>query len=172
MKGNAAITQSSEYSLDELRALLPTVERWLACVRILLEKHCIRSRETNANHDNSQTTDAVPGVGSIEPISSAKPVRQEHAPVDALPRDADERQRLRAIFEQYEACQDSLTAPQWTVVCLRFLDCLTEREIARRLGRSRSAVNGLLQRAKKEKDVEQRRLREEIFLIKRKHLNL
>lgn len=98
--------------------------------------------------------------------------RNSHTiPVAHMPDDLDERHRLSGIFSQYEVCRNELTAAQWKAVCLSFRDGHTQLEIADRLGKSRSAIHGLLKRAGDRKDAFQRRLRSEKYNLARKYLN-
>ena len=82
-----------------------------------------------------------------------------------------ELQRLADIFEEYEVVKGKLTPKQWQAVVLRFRSGLSEAEIASRLGTNRSAVHGLLQRARERKDRWQRQLRKEAVVGMRNNAN-
>ena len=92
-------------------------------------------------------------------------------PVEELDDHRAKRWRRPGAFEAFEACQDRLTRPQWRVVCLFFRDGKSQSETAALLGTSRSAVSGLLTRAKQRKDRYYRQLRAEQTHLLRKHLN-
>ncbi len=158
---------------DKVCALLPVVQEWLSVVSdLVLEHKCaIPSAETNfecrvqenlddATQDNDGTVAFATAAGDLA-----------YRPVETLPIDVDERIRLRSVYEQYEACQDELSHGQWKAVCLRYRDGLSQAEIATRLGRSRSTVHGLLNRAHRCKEAYRTRMREAEFRVARKFLN-
>ena len=69
--------------------------------------------------------------------------------------------RRKDIFSQYDMWKDDFTKKQWIVVTFYYKDCMTEQQIAKKLRKARSTVNGLLLRAKKRKDGREKQLRQE-----------
>lgn len=72
-----------------------------------------------------------------------------------------ERIRQQDIFKQYALWKDDFTKFQWPVVELFYNYGLSEERIAKVLGKSRSTINGLLNRAKRIKEEREKRLRRE-----------
>jgi predicted DNA-binding protein YlxM (UPF0122 family) len=72
-----------------------------------------------------------------------------------------EKERIRRsdIFDQYQLWKDDFTKCQWIVVELYYRECMTEEQIAKKVGKARSTVNGLLNRAKRRKEIRGRQLR-------------
>ena len=73
----------------------------------------------------------------------------------------NERMGSNNIFKQYELWEDDFTKHQWAVIELYYRECMTEEQIAKKLGKARSTVNGLLNRAKKRKEERDKQLRRE-----------
>ncbi len=70
-----------------------------------------------------------------------------------------ERIRQQDIFKQYESWKGDFTKYQWLVVELFYNYGLSEERIGKMLGKSRSTINGLLNRAKRIKEEREKRLR-------------
>ena len=71
------------------------------------------------------------------------------------------------IFHEYKKCEDIFRSKQWDVICLHYRDGLDQAQIAARLGKSRSAISGLLTRARKRKKKHDEKLRAEYFRLRR-----
>ena len=69
--------------------------------------------------------------------------------------------RQLEIFQEYQSCKDLFTERQWDVLCLYYDKGLTQKEIAEATGKKRSAVSGLLGRARNAKTRHLGRMREE-----------
>jgi len=67
------------------------------------------------------------------------------------------------IFEQYQDCQHIFSRKQWEVVYLYYHDGKTEEEIAKEIGRARTTVSDLLNRAGRKKEEHDKKLRREKF---------
>lgn len=67
--------------------------------------------------------------------------------------------RRKDILKQYESWKDDFTETQWLAIEMYYGECRTEKEIAQKTGKARSTVNGLLNRAKKIKEVRNKQLR-------------
>jgi len=65
------------------------------------------------------------------------------------------------VLDGYKACPFIFTAREWEAVCLRHQEGLTQKQIAERLGISRTAVSDRLSRAKQKLLAHQRELRAE-----------
>lgn len=160
----------------EVFSSFPIVERWLALVRELLG-HGGADERTGTEEAHAGASSLVQMLrecasNSVETAVAPSVIRNpERLPIEVLPTDIDERLRLQSLFEQYETCRERLTPGQWRAVCLRFRDRLTEGEVALVLEKSRSAVHGLLKRARLRKEAYGRERREEGFHLARKHLN-
>lgn len=162
---------------DDVRAMLPVVSAWVATVSDLLieaadEKVASDALDSGrvASHPELFATGSANHPAGAMPSKSA--IKNPHTiPVRAMSAELDERQRLTCLFEEYLACQEEFSRAQWAAICLRFRDGHTQIDIADRLGKSRSAVHGLLQRAKTRKDAFQRNLRKERGIFARKLLN-
>lgn len=74
---------------------------------------------------------------------------------------AKERVRREDILEKYKLWKDDFTEKQWAVIEMYYGECMTEKEIAQRTGKVRTAINGLLNRAKKTKEERDEKLRRE-----------
>lgn len=72
-----------------------------------------------------------------------------------------ERVRRQDIFKQYALWKDDFTQYQWPVIELSYNYGLSEEQIGKVLGKSRSTVNGLLKRARKIKEEREKQLRRE-----------
>jgi len=72
-----------------------------------------------------------------------------------------ERKRRKDIFEQYELWKDGYTQAQWEAIELYYNQCMSEMQIAKKLGKKRSAINGRLIRARSRKEERQKQLRRE-----------
>ena len=160
----------------EVLSSLPIVERWLALVRELLG-HGGASERTGVGEAHTGASSLAEMVcecasNSAETVAVFPTIHNpERLPIEVLPTDIDERLRLQSLFEQYETCRERFTPGQWRAVCLRFRDRLTEEQVASVLKKSRSAVHGLLKRARLRKEACDRKRREEAFQMARKHLN-
>ena len=175
---NESVCQSNfdDPRWGEVLSSLPIVERWLALVRELLgqggagERTGVGEAHTGASSIVEMLDECSSGwteTGAVSPVIR----NPERLPIEVLPTDIDERLRLQSLFEQYEACRERFTTGQWRAVCLRFRDRLTEAQIASVLKKGRSAVHGLLKRARLRKEAGDRKRREEAFQMARKHLN-
>lgn len=69
--------------------------------------------------------------------------------------------RRKDIFEKYALWKSDFTARQWAIIELHYQDGLTENQIAKKVGKVRTAINGLLNRAKKRLEDRDRQLRQE-----------
>ncbi len=162
---------------DEVRALLPVVSEWLNAVRDLLTETAEDDTTGNIQNDDetTQLTELTESYSTIDPTGLMTPKsatkNSRMVPVADMSIEFDERQRLTSLFEQYLACQEEFTRPQWAVICLRFRNGHTQAEIGKRIGKSRSAVHGLLERARENKNAFQRKLRNERGLFAKKYLN-
>lgn len=65
------------------------------------------------------------------------------------------------IFEQYALWKDDFTANQWAVIELYYKEGMSEKQVSIKLSKARSTVNGLLNRAKKRKELRDKQLRRE-----------
>ena len=72
-----------------------------------------------------------------------------------------ERIRREDIFEKYKLWKEDFTKNQWLAIEMYYGECMTEKEIAQKTGKSRSTINGLLNRAKKIKEKRDEKLRRE-----------
>ena len=72
-----------------------------------------------------------------------------------------ERIRREDIFEKYKLWEEDFTENQWAAIEMYYGECMTEKEIAQNIGKSRSTINGLLNRAKKTKEKRDEKLRQE-----------
>lgn len=161
---------------NEVRAALPIMRRCIALMTSLLnhdpENDSSRSSIVDTTCE-SPVQDAHQDIVEVrEDIGEPQTLipHPEHLPVEVLPIGIDERHRLQGLFEEYQACRGRLTSGQWSVICHRFRDGLTENQIACLLKKSRSSVHGLLQRACSRKEAYQKELREEAFLIRKQYL--
>lgn len=161
---------------DRFSALLPAVEEWVALAATLLRQARDVGGQAKAG-DGEQQARALAGAiedgatDATETLDHAAPTirKADGVPIAALPTDIDERERLWSIHEAYEACRERLTSDQWPAVCLRYRDGLTQAQIAIVLKKSRSAVHGLLERARIRKEIFQRERREESYRMARKY---
>lgn len=69
--------------------------------------------------------------------------------------------RRKDIFEKYELWKSDFTEGQWAVIEMYYQEGLTEGQIAKNIGKARSTINGLLNRAKKRLEDRDRQLRQE-----------
>ena len=86
----------------------------------------------------------------------------EHIDVDEV-----ERGRLADVYQEYEACKHLFRKRQWLAIQLFYGEGKTQQEIATLLRITRSAVCGLLSRARKRKAQHDRELRAEQFNVMR-----
>ena len=70
-----------------------------------------------------------------------------------------EHTRRSQVFREYESCKELFTSKQWEVIYLYYSQGLTQKEIATETRKRRSAVSGLIKRARgiKDKHFEQQR---------------
>jgi predicted DNA-binding protein YlxM (UPF0122 family) len=79
--------------------------------------------------------------------------------------------RRQDVFNRYEACKHLLTDEQWIAVYLHFKKGLSHVQAARYMGRGRSTVSELLQRAKNCMEEHHKKLREEKYLYLKKEIS-
>lgn len=78
-----------------------------------------------------------------------------------------EHTRRLDIFQEYESCKELFTAKQWEVICLYYSGGLAQGEIATATGKKRSAVSGLLSRAKHAKRRNAEQMRKEFVALRK-----
>lgn len=160
----------------EVRALLPSVRRWLGLLGELIGidestsqveplDEASRGALAVLNELADTTIDDNEQDPKIDRPTSGRPLEE----MDSR---ADRRRTRRAALEGFEACQSKLLPKQWTVVCMHFGEGKSLSEIAAELGKSRSAVWGLKNRAEAVKDAYLRALRAERAEFVRENLNL
>lgn len=76
--------------------------------------------------------------------------------------------RYLDIFEEYVKIKAEFKTKQWEVIYLYYHDGLTQQQIGKRLDKSRTAISGLLCRAKDKKAAYNKKLRREMYEILRK----
>jgi predicted DNA-binding protein YlxM (UPF0122 family) len=72
------------------------------------------------------------------------------------------------VLERYESCKEIFTRKQLSAVYLYFGEELTEEQVAKKFGNTRSAVHGLLARAQKRFNAHQKKTRREMGEMLRK----
>ena len=75
--------------------------------------------------------------------------------------------RQLRIFQEYESCKELFTDKQWEVICLYYSEGLTQEQIATATGKKRSAISGLLSRARDAKRKNAEQMRKEFLALRR-----
>ena len=81
-------------------------------------------------------------------------------------KDCEQTRRLE-IFKQYQFCDAPFTDKQWNVICRYYEQGLSQDQIALATGRKRSAISGLLKRARDLKKRRFEQMREELFKLRK-----
>ena len=84
-------------------------------------------------------------------------------------KDYEQTRRLE-IFQQYQDCKDIFTGKQWEVIWLYYGKGLTQDQIAETTGKKRSAISGLLSRAKQTKKKHDEQMREKVLALRRREV--
>ena len=78
--------------------------------------------------------------------------------------------RRLEIFQQFQSCDAPFTDKQWKVICLYYGEGLTQDQIARTTGKKRSAISGLLKRARDLKKRHFEHMREKVFVLRKEQM--
>ena len=74
------------------------------------------------------------------------------------------------VFDEYESCKDIFTSLQWEAIYLHYSQGLTQEQVGTKLGKTRKAISGLLQRAKARKAEHERKIRAEKYEVMKKNI--
>ncbi len=87
--------------------------------------------------------------------------------VDQLSVDDIKNHRLSDVFAEFSKLRTQLTERQWLAVTLAYKVGLAQEEVAEQMQIGRTAVTGLLRRARRKKEAHDRRLRKERYDLMR-----
>lgn len=150
--------------LETLRQVLPGLERLVKAYHDFLPDPAASTQPSVCNSCPDKETCTEPCDDVRKALPKVNQGRGRHENLTGLhPETLQEVERLRIseIFHEYEKCKEIFTPKQWLVIYLYYDERMTEEQIAGLLGKARTTISDLLNRAKRKKDQHEKQIRAE-----------
>ena len=150
--------------IEALRQAMPALEKLVEVCHDLLQATADEERPNTC--DSAQNKEVVTELyDKIHNISSGvHHGRGRHENLTGFYpetlQEAKNRHQLD-VFEEYRACEEIFTPEQWEAIYLYWKAGMSQTQIAKHIGRKRSAVSGRLMRAAVKKQQHDKKMRKE-----------